>query len=245
MDKEVSISLVQNASEPVIDLIQNSYTQISQILNLPEYIQEKTDHIDEFLEELDEYPPREKLQKEVIEECQRFIQTILKQKTILSDEYDPKDTSKLSKLFKVRSLMSEQLWYLYTNPEKIECEVYFLYATLNGLYYGAAFAFWNKERRDILFMQGICKSFIASLIEIYYPEYKFPKLNSLLQPAIESLANKLGSTTIMVVPIGKQGDILEKHYGYLKKNEEAYYPCKEILGSDYHSSDPKIYIKEL
>ncbi len=33
----------------------------------------------------------------------------------------------------------------------------------------------------------------------------------------------------MVAPVGRQGKILEKYYGYARINE-IYYPCKHILG---------------
>ena len=217
--------LSDGVNDEIIDVIERSFKVISEILNVGEMIDEST-NLEDFLSDLEDYPVKDKIPLDLVE---AYTSKMLGKQIILDDRYDPSDDNKISKLFMVRKLLGEQLDYL---EDELNCEAYFVYTLINDTYYGGMFAFYNKERPDVLFIQGITKIFSPSIISIYYPEYDklLPRLNSLLEPSIETLAKMLNADKILVVPIGKQGKILKKHYGYRRWTKDIYYPCESIAG---------------
>jgi hypothetical protein len=80
-------------------------------------------------------------------------------------------------------------------------------------------------------IQGISKFYIPGMFSLFYPELsaQLPKLNSLLIPAVVTLAKSLGVSRIIVKPIGIQTDILLKHYGFEYIDDDSA-PCNIILG---------------
>lgn len=93
-------------------------------------------------------------------------------------------------------------------------------------------------------IQGITKFLVPSLIALFYPEKeaRLPRLNSILAPAIETVARSVGAKQIYVAPIGNQGNILVKHYGY-HKTTNIIYPCKLIMGSNKDTGG--FYVKDI
>jgi len=78
---------------------------------------------------------------------------------------------------------------------------------------------------------------------LLYPEddVKLPRVNSLLQPAIETSAHRIKTKQIYRRTTNKQGIILEKYYGYRRDNSWKFrYPCKIIKGGrlSYGRSPP-------
>lgn len=193
------------------------------------------------------------------------------------------DMDKVNILIQTRNLIMEQLGYMNggretsksdtfyevsdLNAEKehdpkfyIGCKWWYIKGELNNYNYGGIFLFWNENNPNHVLIQGIAKSLVPTIASIFYPIYNkyLPKLNSILELGIESLSRRLNAKDIYVIPIGKQGDILEKHYGYEKVNMyninwdefNMRYPCVEILGFNRHfksklRSDKNVYIKRL
>lgn len=144
---------------------------------------------------------------------------------------DIKNEVNLNSLKDAIVIIGEQMSYL--ESIKTICDIFFIEAKLNEHLYGSIFVFYHKDWPDRIMIQGITKYITSLLFVILFPEFnkELPKLNSLLDPVIESLARRLGAKYIYVRPIGKQGAILEKHYGYIK-TQEKYNPieCNISLG---------------
>ena len=238
--------------EDLISFVERDYTLVNTLLNLPDDIHEGN-NIQSFHENLNDYPPHGTLPSDLRNRMHEFMLDIFEESVDINDKYqngvlealDDVSTDQLDKIFKIRPLLGEQIGYFDIRDN--HCKIYFTVVMINKHYYGSIFMFWNENNPDILFIQGITKFMIPTLINIFLPNYDklLPRLNSVLEGAIESQARLLGAKQILTVPIGNQGSILEKHYGYHRTNE-VYYPCTQILGRkdvltnlDYH----KVYRK--
>ena len=134
----------------------------------------------------------------------------------------------------LRNLLAEQDGY--AELEEKDCDVYLIVAYLDGELYGMVYCFYNAMYPDIILFQGISKTPKYGLWDILdRTKYGYlPRLNSVLMPAIESLAKRLGVNKILVSPIGNQSSILEKHYGFRRTNRQSFqYPCHNIAGSKF------------
>lgn len=120
--------------------------------------------------------------------------------------------------------------------QSVQCNIWIIAASLNDVPYGAIFAFQNIRNPDDLMMQGIAKFPIPGIFSLMYPDSvaNFPKLNSLLIPAVEKLATSLNVKRIIVAPVGKQDQILQKYYGFKLVNDVKPV-CAMLLG------DPHIF----
>ena len=121
------------------------------------------------------------------------------------------------------------------------CKVWIIVATVNKHPYGAIFAFQHSANPYDIMIQGISKFIVPGVFSILKPDLAnmLPRLNSLLMPAVETLALNAGASRIVVIPVGKQGDILVKHYGF-HKIDEVDLPCKVIfqpLSRDYFAKN--------
>jgi hypothetical protein len=129
----------------------------------------------------------------------------------------------------IKNLQEEQHVYLETCSSENECQMWLTVATINNQPYGCIFSFY-RPGYDFM-IQGISKFYIPGMFSFFYPEIsnQLPKLNNLLIPAIESLAKKVGASRIVVRPIGNQGSILSKHYGFEHIDDDRT-PCDVIFG---------------
>ena len=95
--------------------------------------------------------------------------------------------------------------------------------------------------------QGITKSLAHSLISYFYPERATTvKLNSVLIPALEEYCREKGVSKLYVAPVGRQGSILSKWYGFVECPPITSFPCSVILGSpESHASAANFYVKYL
>ena len=95
-----------------------------------------------------------------------------------------------------------------------DCKIWIIAAKINDIPFGAVFAFLNNSEE--LMIQGISKFIIPSLLSLIEPKLaqKLPKLNNLLLPSVETLARMYNLKLIVVNPVGKQGAILQKYYGF-------------------------------
>ena len=174
------------------------------------------------------------LPKQVGDQLRQFsINTIGVDLIDLEDRYElilNQNVDILSALIGTYRILKEQRKYCH--PDNVNhCNIQFLYTRLNGYLYGGTFVFYHLEHPDYVVMQGISKFFIPTLFALLYPELesKLPRLNSILQGMVEELTIKISATKIYVAPIGKQGDILEKYYGYQKTTPFPFpFPCSRI-----------------
>lgn len=252
------IYLLSDIPEDIIKNLTDDYENLSRQLNLDNYLD--TPCTEGFFENLHKYPVLDTLSPKIIHNLKDFCDNVIVPNIHLLDienRYIVNDDN-LSYLLKLRRLMSEQLEYINLEwqkpsqrlyPDKSDCKIWIIISKLNNMLYGGTFVFWNFAFPNIVMMQGICKFLSASILHLLYPEYdsKLPRLNSLVQPLVEKLTKDIGASIIYVAPIGNQGHILEKHYGY-KKTDNIIYPSNVIRGSDVISSSPKsfsLYVKLL
>jgi len=118
--------------------------------------------------------------------------------------------------------------------QSVQCNIWIIAASLNDVPYGAIFVFQNINNPDDVMMQGIAKFPIPGIFSLMYPDLvaNLPKLNSLLIPAVEKLASNLNAKRIIVAPVGKQDEILQKYYGFKRINNVE--PICAILLGDPH-----------
>lgn len=254
MNLETNIYELADIPEHIVDFIQTDHSILSNILNLPSYIDE-ANNIESFHENFDQYPPLSQLPNDIIERTNAYTISIsnetidvdrLYNKAII-DATEIEDLKIIDKIFRVRPLLGEQIGYFEIDDP--QCKIFYIMASINHQYYGGIFVFWNEQRPDIIFIQGITKFLVPSLVSILAPEYDkiLPRLNTVLSAAIETCAKMLGADKIMTVPIGRQGSILEKHYGY-KKTDTVYYPCDDIMGKNnvlFNLDHYEVYVKYL
>lgn len=227
--------------QSIRDQLSDDYDDISEILSLDNYIEEGIDMVG-FFEDIQEYPPPNELPEKVIDKLDQFSNDVIG--NVYEYPYHPSDDI-LKLIFQSRKILSEQLSYIY-NDQRSRCNIWMITAKLNGHLYGLTFVFHNPKLSNVV-MQGISRSFAASLIEILRPGtlLTLPRLNSLLLPAVEALAKNLSINKISVVPIGNQGKILKDYYGFQLDNHIEY-PCEIIKDSTYvisNMSNYKIYSK--
>lgn len=213
------------------ELLQD-FRLLSHLLNASEYVDETTD-LEYFLEDLEEYPPEETLSNEIIDKLKSFSRDVLYNDLDKIPNYNKNDRNVLTKLFNTRKILGEQLEYI-TDKEK-GCHIWMVTARINRHLYGSVFVFYNPMVSTDVLMQGIARNFIPSLFEILQPGtlQHLPRLNSLLLPAVETIAKSMGSRKIFVAPVGNQGKILETHYGF-KEDKNIVFPCSMIKGSEHY-----------
>ena len=118
-----------------------------------------------------------------------------------------------------------------------ECYIWYIMAKHNGFDYGSVCVFHNYKATEYnsingVIMQDITKYPIPIVCGWILPEAAnlMPKLNSIVQPAVNSIAFMLKLNAIYVRPIGKQSDILIKYYGFQKLPNDfnLKLPCETI-----------------
>lgn len=228
-----------------IDVVRldDDYKDLCVMLRLEPYY-ELTDP-ENYLLDLDEYPVPQTLNEKVLNKVESFYNNIYGVSSNLN--YQP-TVETLETLVKGKNLLAEQLIYLTDNDDS-SCTKWQIISTLNNELYGSTFVFYNPSKSPDILLQGISRSFIPILIESVVPGTlsSLPRLNSIIQPAVETIGLSVGAKQIMVAPIGRQGKILEKHYGY-RKVPNIIFPCDDILGSSNISNNPEyhnLYAKQL
>jgi hypothetical protein len=253
-------SLSEGVDPEIISSLEDDHSQLSKLLNVSENYDEHND-FENFISDLDDYPPTPILSPGIMRKYKLTFPE--SDDNVIQDSYSrvilrrnestlgfPLDSLEgeestvfmrsMKQLFMVRKLLGEQLGYLGIHCP-INIRVYFIYSVIDSHYNGGMFAFWNSDRPDDMFIQGISKSLIYTLHSLFAPKTTpFPSLNSLLQPSIEKLARELGAKRIIVAPIGKQGEILTRYYGYTQ-TRDIYFPSLEILGRENILHDPDLY----
>lgn len=209
----------------LVDLLEEEHSQLSSLLSLGPYIDEGNSY-ESFLEDIEDYPIKTILPPSLVNQVRTFLED---KELVIAYNYD--DGASIKNLFYLRKLIGEQLTYFETDFED-ECQVYYILVKVDGSPYGGVFCFYNPSlNKDILLFQGIVKYSIHTLISLYLPEYanRYPKLNSLLEEPIATLAKNLGAKELLVYPIGNQAKILKNHYGYQQGNLK-YLPTEHLLG---------------
>lgn len=108
-----------------------------------------------------------------------------------------------------RNLLMEGVIYASVDDDNLTgCQYRTISVCVNGILYGHTFVFF-KDKSSYFMMP-------LAFVDHFYPSLsgKYEKLNSMIQPTLLSFA-KLGGFSDIV---GKQGDILEKYYGYKKQS---------------------------
>lgn len=165
------------------------------------------------------------------------------------------DLSKLNKPFdiKIRNALREIEDRIRSQKSVLDkqyddCQNIFVLVYYKNLPIGGIVIFYNMDYRDdnevpYIYIQEITKYPVIYIMDILYPEYTshIPKLNSVLDPIIEDIGRELQAEYIYVNPIGKQGDILEKYYGYKINNKKAPKTCNNMaLTPGYNNYYKKI-----
>lgn len=243
MDIATSVYNLREIPENIINKITNDRNYMNQLLGLEDF----NDQTLSSKGYLGNFYPETKLNREVINNISEYIKKLLDVDKDISKLYTKSIYSNDFRVQKIllntRNLMLEQYQYLnYKIEDEKNCEIFFIASFVNDFIYGGIFVFWNTENPDSLLIQGISKYVEPIMISIFLSDLdkKLPRLNSLLQPAVEALARKLGVGKIFVSPLKQQGDILVKHYGY-KKINKIYFPCKNIFKSGFMSDE--LYVK--
>lgn len=226
---QVAVGRVSEIGFQISETLENGLMIVDDLLG----IEDSSPSIDEDEYYEQGYSMREKLPSDVVKRLMNFSKDVIDSnitKTRINHEFDP-NLDMFRILLDYRNIVFEQLEY--TTADEKNCQVWVLYAIFeNKYYYGSIFAFYNSKNPDVLLIQGISKGITPILFSILFPEKSknLPKLNSLFDEPLEKLARELGVKRIVVAPIGKQGDILEKHYGF-RRVPTIEYPCELIRES--------------
>jgi len=187
---------------------------------IPEWILSSTEVFGFNVRALYRYPPfRESLIS--------FSKEIFGEDKVDFDKLDEVYQKNRSHIASFIQLANEQRKYLKTVES--DCDSYVIAVKINDQPYGAVFAFTNNYTDDLM-IQGISKFIVPGMFSLLRPEENkiLPSLNSILMPEVEKLAKQLRCRRIIVAPLEKQGEIIQKHYGFYPI-ESIEYPCKDIL----------------
>jgi hypothetical protein len=238
MEITTHIYPVSDIPEEITTFLQNNYDDLADLLNIHDY---EIPNTYSFFEDLYENPIANNLPPKIIEDVRRFSSEILGINLHdLETRYVPTEEN-LEYLLNIFRSLSKQTNYAF--GEEKDCKIWFITAEINRQLYGGVFVFWNRNFPNHIVIQGITKFLAPSLLALFYPEQesRLPRLNSILGLAVETVARSVGAKQIYVAPIGKQGRILEKHYGY-RKTSSIIYPCELIIGSNQGT---QIYVKDI
>ena len=84
---------------------------------------------------------------------------------------------------------------------------------------GGIIAFLNSSF-SYMVVQEITKYSLLVVSQLFFSTYiHAPKLNSVLLPIIENLGKENGYNIVVVVPVGKQGELLKQYYGFKTLND--------------------------
>lgn len=248
----VKVYPIDKIPRSVLQDLDDGYSFVSELLGLGETIDEQPD-LDDYIGTVAEAQVPDALSNEIVDLLQSYSGDNIDPNEGAIEHRYTSDERTLSYLVHLRKLLAEQLEYIYLVEPEEKCKIWFIVASIDviprraPILYGGVMVFWNPDTPDNLMMQGISKFFLPALYAHLYPEEdaELPRLNSLLIPAVEALARELGARRIYVVPIGKQGSILERYYGFQKTNN-VIYPCKIIKGHrnvTYNPSRYTLYVK--
>lgn len=135
----------------------------------------------------------------------------------------------LEYMMNYRNLLCEGLIYTSADETEENCRINTISVNINNQLYGHTFIF-QKDIVNYMIMQGISKMFPMAIIDFFYPEFKtIYNLNSLIHSTLIPWAKLNSFTDIIVNPIGKQGDILSKYYGYIKEYQKFIPFCPVIF----------------
>lgn len=120
-----------------------------------------------------------------------------------------------------------------------ECQKLFVLVRYLGVPYGGIFIFYNENTPESIVIQAITKYSISTVTSVYLDIPS--KLNTILDPIINDIGKQLNAKYIYVNPIGKQGQILERYYGYHPTNvmPQPYPSLAQTMGSQ------QVYYKEI
>lgn len=116
-------------------------------------------------------------------------------------------------------IIREQLDYIKSEED---CKKIFLLIYINNIPYGGVF-FFSSDLTSYTLIQAIVKYPDAPANDI--------KLNSVVDEPLPEIAQYFYVEYVYVKPIGKQGLILKKHYGYKIAEKDVENPCKSIATS--------------
>lgn len=134
----------------------------------------------------------------------------------------------------INNMIDEQFAYI-NNPDK-DCLTYYVNVTINDYQYGGVFVFYNSKLKEpqsndtYIFLQGIVKYTIPYLTGLLFPNInkELPRLNEIVNIAIQSMTKSLNTPYIYVKPIHKQFNILKKYYGYKELDVKYTYPSSGL-----------------
>lgn len=161
-----------------------------------------------------------------------------------------KDEEKQDKLHYTISTIVETLKakIRWINEEMSKgCEIWAVINNYVGDQYGSILVFYNKNEmiggvgKEGVAIQEINKSFPPILVDILYPGYTYlPKVNTILEPGIISVAKSYGLNYIYARPLFRQGKILKKYYGYKEINNYGNEISESVSYDNHTSTDKKL-----
>lgn len=155
-------------------------------------------------------------------------------KETINNTFISMKTKLMNTLKDMKSLLYDQILHFESNES--DCYMWHIDCIHNNYELGSIFVFYNPNNPIILnekvglMIQDIVKYSIPLLVQSLFPDYGvfIPKLNTILETPINMIASSINVNYIFVRPIGNQGDILKKFYGYLETGVELNYPCETI-----------------
>lgn len=192
---------------------------------------EGLDYSDEFLTRV------ARMIDQPLEDVRPKVHAILKDDKALSQFY-----MKQIITYEVVNLIQRKDSDSYENDTTVR-DLYYLLCRINGVLYGSI-AVYHVPGTDYLYIIHIAKTWAGIFAELIWTG-QFPKLNSLLIPEIETIARNFNAKYIYVVPIGKQGRLLERYYGFQLVRKPVHIEGYGIGGWTKGKGQTSVYVKEL
>jgi len=154
--------------------------------------------------------------------------------TFLSVKFDESPGNPAHIFESMRLIMDDQIAHF--DSKETNCQIWHIEGRHGDYPLGSVCLFYNANKPMIFeggygaMIQDIVKYPIPFLVQFLFPSYNIfiPKLNTVLETPINITAAHIGVDYIFVKPIGNQGDILTKYYGYKQTTAKPAYPCSTI-----------------
>ena len=154
--------------------------------------------------------------------------------TFKSVKFNRSDDNPYHIFSSMKDLIYDQMGHF--KSDETDCNIWHIEGKHNDYELGSICVFYNSTIPMILdgkfgaMIQDIVKYPIPFLAQFLFPTYNpfIPKLNTVLETPINIVAGYIGVDYIFVRPIGNQGSILTKHYGYKETDAKFTYPCETI-----------------
>lgn len=185
----------------------------------------------------------------IVDSCVSFIDRIggVTNSEIIMDRLRHLEDDAVRLILDIKQRIDAQRDFIKADSDQPGCTRWYVEADMDDVSIGGICIAYNAnleghtEGSRYIVIQEITKYTVVTLVSLMFPEYNMyiPKVNDILSTPIDTVARGVDADYIYVAPIGKQGGILQRYYGYKPLKYNFKMPCRSV--SDYFEDITKYY----